>query len=118
MARRRRTAFVIIDAVESGGVKLRLTDIAAQAGVSEATVSRVLNGKSGVSGSTRHAVLAALDVLGYERPARSRQRSAGLVGLITQNSTTRFPCIRANHRAHAVDARLHAGAVHADTRRH
>jgi len=72
-----------IDAVESGGVKLRLTDIAAQAGVSEATVSRVLNGKSGVSGSTRHAVLAALDVLGYERPARSRQRSAGLVGLIT-----------------------------------
>ena len=71
------------NAVESGGVKLRLTDIAEQAGVSEATVSRVLNGKSGVAGPTRQAVLAALDVLGYERPARSRQRSAGLVGLIT-----------------------------------
>lgn len=61
----------------------RLADIAAQAGVSEATVSRVLNGKPGVAATTRESVLAALDVLGYERPARLRQRSAGLVGLIT-----------------------------------
>ncbi|MDT0379574.1 LacI family DNA-binding transcriptional regulator [Streptomyces sp. DSM 42041] len=61
----------------------RLADIAAQAGVSEATVSRVLNGKPGVSAATRESVLAALDVLGYERPVRLRQRSAGLVGLIT-----------------------------------
>ncbi|MCC2277172.1 LacI family transcriptional regulator [Streptomyces sp. ET3-23] len=61
----------------------RLADIAAQAGVSEATVSRVLNGKPGVAASTRQSVLAALDVLGYERPVRLRQRSAGLVGLIT-----------------------------------
>ncbi|MFE0644358.1 LacI family DNA-binding transcriptional regulator [Streptomyces sp. NPDC058877] len=61
----------------------RLSDIAAQAGVSEATVSRVLNGKPGVAATTRESVLAALDVLGYERPVRLRQRSAGLVGLIT-----------------------------------
>ena len=61
----------------------RLADIAAQAGVSEATVSRVLNGKPGVSAATRQMVLAALDVLGYERPTRLRQRSAGLIGLIT-----------------------------------
>ncbi|WP_236240476.1 LacI family DNA-binding transcriptional regulator [Streptomyces sp. CC228A] len=61
----------------------RLADIAAQAGVSEATVSRVLNGKPGVASATRQSVLAALDVLGYERPVRLRQRSAGLVGLIT-----------------------------------
>ncbi|WP_308119089.1 LacI family DNA-binding transcriptional regulator [Streptomyces sp. JJ38] len=61
----------------------RLADIAAQAGVSEATVSRVLNGKPGVAAATRESVLAALDLLGYERPARLRQRSAGLVGLIT-----------------------------------
>jgi LacI family repressor for deo operon, udp, cdd, tsx, nupC, and nupG len=61
----------------------RLADIAAQAGVSEATVSRVLNGKPGVSAATRQTVLAALDVLGYERPTRLRQRSAGLIGLIT-----------------------------------
>ena len=61
----------------------RLADIAAQAGVSEATVSRVLNGRPGVSAATRESVLAALDVLGYERPVRLRRRSAGLVGLIT-----------------------------------
>ena len=60
----------------------RLADIAAQAGVSEATVSRVLNARPGVAETTREAVLTALDVLGYERPARLRQRSAGLVGLI------------------------------------
>ncbi len=61
----------------------RLSDIARHAGVSEATVSRVLNDKPGVAESTRIAVLTALDVLGYERPERLRRRSAGLVGLIT-----------------------------------
>jgi len=60
----------------------RLSDIATQAGVSEATVSRVLNGKPGVAEATRQAVLTALDVLGYERPARLKPHSAGLVGLI------------------------------------
>jgi LacI family transcriptional regulator, repressor for deo operon, udp, cdd, tsx, nupC, and nupG len=62
--------------------RARLADIAAQAGVSEATVSRVLNGRPGVSQATVQAVLTALDVLGYERPVRLRQRSAGLVGLV------------------------------------
>ncbi|MBE1558893.1 LacI family DNA-binding transcriptional regulator [Nonomuraea africana] len=61
----------------------RLSDIAAQAGVSEATVSRVLNGKPGVSSSTRQAVMTALDLMGYERPQRLRQRSNGLIGLVT-----------------------------------
>jgi DNA-binding LacI/PurR family transcriptional regulator len=60
----------------------RLADIAAQAGVSEATVSRVLNGRPGVADSTRQSVLTALDVLGYERPTRLKSHSAGLVGLI------------------------------------
>jgi LacI family transcriptional regulator, repressor for deo operon, udp, cdd, tsx, nupC, and nupG len=60
----------------------RLQDVAAQAGVSEATVSRVLNGKPGVGEETRLQVLTALDVLGYERPAALRSASAGLVGLV------------------------------------
>jgi DNA-binding LacI/PurR family transcriptional regulator len=63
-------------------MRARLADIATQAGVSEATVSRVLNAKPGVSDATRQAVLTALDVLGYERPSRLRRKSAGLVGLI------------------------------------
>lgn len=63
-------------------MRTRLADIATQAGVSEATVSRVLNDKPGVATETRQAVLTALDVLGYERPARLRKHSAGLVGLV------------------------------------
>ncbi|WFE26605.1 LacI family DNA-binding transcriptional regulator [Solwaraspora sp. WMMD791] len=63
-------------------MRARLSDIARQADVSEATVSRVLNDRPGVAAETRQAVLTALDVLGYERPARLRKRSAGLVGLV------------------------------------
>jgi DNA-binding LacI/PurR family transcriptional regulator len=50
--------------------------------VSEATVSRVLNGRSGVSESTRASVLTALDVLGYERPTKLRGERGRLVGLV------------------------------------
>jgi DNA-binding LacI/PurR family transcriptional regulator len=60
----------------------RLADIAAQAEVSEATVSRVLNDRPGVSEATRQAVLTAIDVLGYDRPTRLKPKSALLVGLI------------------------------------
>ena len=45
--------------------RARLADIAAKAGVSEATVSRVLNGKPGVADDTKQSVLTALDVLGF-----------------------------------------------------
>jgi len=56
--------------------------VAKKVGVSEATVSRVLNGKPGVSASTREAVLTALDVLGYERPTQLRGERARLIGLV------------------------------------
>lgn len=64
-----------------------LADVSEYAGVSQATVSRVLNGKSGVSEASRAAVLTALDVLGYERPAQLRMRSTGLVGLVVPELT-------------------------------
>ena len=60
----------------------KLADVAKQAGVSEATVSRVLNGKQGISDTTRAAVLTALDVIGYERPTHLRGRTPRMVGLI------------------------------------
>lgn len=60
----------------------RLAEVAAYARVSEATVSRVLNGKPGVAEPTRQAVLTALDVLGYERPTQLRGDRARLVGLV------------------------------------
>jgi LacI family transcriptional regulator, repressor for deo operon, udp, cdd, tsx, nupC, and nupG len=62
--------------------RARLADVAAKAGVSEATVSRVLNSRPGVGATTREAVLTALDVLGYEPPLALRKSSAGLIGLI------------------------------------
>ena len=64
-----------------------LADIADQAGVSQATVSRVLNDKPGVSGSTRQCVLTALDVLGYQRPTHLKPVTTGLVGLIVPELT-------------------------------
>jgi len=60
----------------------RLAEVARKVGVSEATVSRVLNEKPGVSEATRQAVLTALDVLGYERPTKLRGNRARLVGLV------------------------------------
>jgi DNA-binding LacI/PurR family transcriptional regulator len=60
----------------------RLSEVARRVGVSQATVSRVLNDKQGVSDTTRQAVLTALDVLGYERPTQLRGVRARLVGLV------------------------------------
>ena len=83
----------------------RLIDIAAQAGVSEATVSRVLNGKPGVSPATRQSVLTALDVLGYERPTRLVARRARTVGLVTPElSNPIFPAFAQVIETHLVHA--------------
>jgi DNA-binding LacI/PurR family transcriptional regulator len=60
----------------------RLAEVAQKVGVSEATVSRVLNNRPGVSDATRASVLTALDVLGYERPTQLRGDRARLVGLV------------------------------------
>ncbi|MFR9722142.1 LacI family DNA-binding transcriptional regulator [Streptomyces sp. MS19] len=60
----------------------RISQVAEFAGVSEATVRRVLNGAADVRPRTRDAVLTALDVHGFERPARFRPDHAPLVGLV------------------------------------
>lgn len=72
----------------------RLAEVARKVGVSEATVSRVLNDKPGVSDATRQAVLTALDVLGYERPTKLRGERARLVGLVLPELTNPiFPAL-------------------------
>ena len=50
-------------------MRIRLQDVASLAGVSEATVSRVMNGKEGVSARTRANVVRVLAELGYEPAA-------------------------------------------------
>jgi LacI family transcriptional regulator len=62
-----------------------ILDLAASAGVSKATVSRVLNGSPGVAPETRTRVQAAIDDLGFQvnRAARSLRTSrTGLVGML------------------------------------
>jgi LacI family transcriptional regulator, repressor for deo operon, udp, cdd, tsx, nupC, and nupG len=62
--------------------RTRLADVAERVGVSESTVSRVVNAKPGVRETTRQQVLAALADLGYSLPGLGRAHRAGLVGLV------------------------------------
>ena len=72
----------------------RLADVAQHVGVSQATVSRVLTDKRGISLATRDAVLTALDVLGYERPNKLRGERARLVGIVLPEMTNPvFPAL-------------------------
>ena len=69
------------------GTSPALSDVAAAAGVSHMTVSRVINGNGSVRANTRRRVLEAIDQLGY-RPnslarglATGRSRRLGVVAL-------------------------------------
>jgi alanine racemase len=63
-------------------MRIRLQDVSALAGVSEATVSRVMNGKDGVRASTRERVLRVLAELGYAPESLHSTPQAGVIGLI------------------------------------
>jgi LacI family transcriptional regulator len=68
-------------------------DVATRAGVSIGTVSKSLNGRSGISAPTREKVLAAAEQLGYRSNALARNLLTGrsfTVGLITNDSFGRF----------------------------
>ncbi|WP_197680079.1 LacI family DNA-binding transcriptional regulator [Microlunatus soli] len=64
--------------------KVTVSDIAAETGVSVATVSKVLNGRADVAESTRERIQTALDTHGYVKPPRapSSPRKAKRPGLI------------------------------------
>ncbi|MEZ5216215.1 MAG: LacI family DNA-binding transcriptional regulator [Ilumatobacteraceae bacterium] len=68
-------------------MRIRLQDVAKLANVSEATVSRVMNGRDGVAPGTRAKVLAVLADLGYLPPALRTNSRVGLVGLIVPELT-------------------------------
>jgi LacI family transcriptional regulator len=70
--------------VEPGG-RVKMADVAREAGVSVATVSKVVNGRYGVSQATLARVLAVIDDLGYEASlgARSlRSLRTNVVGVL------------------------------------
>jgi len=55
-----------VDAFEVNSVSVTMTDVAKRAGVSPATVSRVLNGNANVAEPTRKKVLKAVEELKYQ----------------------------------------------------
>ncbi|GIG30782.1 LacI family DNA-binding transcriptional regulator [Cellulomonas marina] len=71
-----------------GGV--RIAEIAAAAGVSVPTVSKVLNGRPGVSAATRAQVEHLLVEHGYERRGRSGSQTVGLVDFVISDLGTQW----------------------------
>ena len=65
--------------------RVTIAQIAEQAGVSVPTVSKVLNGRSGVSTRTRAAVQGLLDDHGYERRGTARRQRVGLIDLVIRD---------------------------------
>nr|WP_024286838.1 LacI family DNA-binding transcriptional regulator [Cellulomonas sp. KRMCY2] len=66
-----------------------MSDVAAVAGVSHQTVSRVLNGHPSVRPETRQRVLDAIAALGYRRNTAARAlvtRRTGTIGVLTSGS--------------------------------
>ena len=64
-----------------------LRDVATLAGVSEPTVSRVLNGRAGVADATRSRVVDALANLGFTEVPEPGAVRTGMVGVITGELT-------------------------------
>jgi DNA-binding LacI/PurR family transcriptional regulator len=60
----------------------RLVDVAARAGVSEKTVSNVVNGYPHISASTREKVESAISELGYRPNLSARSMGRGRTGFI------------------------------------
>ncbi|MEQ9163422.1 MAG: LacI family DNA-binding transcriptional regulator, partial [Ilumatobacter fluminis] len=70
------------------GDRVTIGDVAARAGVSIATVSRVVNGRYGVSRATIDHVQAVIDDLGYESSlvARSlRSQRTNVLGILVSD---------------------------------
>jgi len=70
---------------EEAGSRVTINDVAREAGVSVATVSKVVNGRYGVAPATQAAVMAVVDRLGYESSlvASSLRRGAtNVIGVL------------------------------------
>ncbi len=84
--------------------RTRMTDIAARAQVSTATVSRVFNGVGQVSEATRAKVLTAIDELGYERPVLEPTSRLPNVGVILPELTNPIFAAFAHNLQNAIAA--------------
>jgi LacI family transcriptional regulator len=72
---------------------IRISDVAARAGVSAMTVSRVMNNRGAVKPGTREAVLRAVEALGYAPNAAARSLALGgldRIGLVWSNPSAGY----------------------------
>jgi LacI family transcriptional regulator len=84
---------VVAVTLERTGQPIRITDVAALAGVSIGTASKALNGTGQLRDATRLRVKEAAEKLGFVGDARARALSSGrtyTVGMITTDSFGRF----------------------------
>src|ERR1700755_2860980 len=85
-------------------------DIAREAGVSQATVSRVINDRGYVADATREKVLAAIERHGYSPNAMAKglvTRRSRLIGVMVADVTNPFY----PELIEEIDARLHAAGL-------
>ncbi|MBD5784748.1 substrate-binding domain-containing protein [Cellulosimicrobium terreum] len=90
--------------------RVTLAEIAGLAGVSSATVSKVLNGRDGVGQAVRERVLALLDEHGYRRRGGERRKPVGLVDLVIRDLSSQW-ATELVRGAEAEAARAGAGLV-------
>ena len=89
---------------ENGPSRVTIREIAELAGVSIATVSRVLNGRADVAPETRQAVQAVIRDRGYSAHRTARGLSAGRTGLVGVLVPLVFPAYFASILAGAAEA--------------
>ena len=89
-----------------GAMRPKLHHVAQIAGVSEATVSRVINAKPGVAETTRRTVLDVLSDLGY-REVPTKSTESGVVGIVTPElENPIFPLLAQTIEAHLARRQL------------
>ena len=72
------------------GCSVTIREVAKRAGVSIATVSRVLNGSERVSGDAKQAVELAIQELNYQKPTAKRKKATKLFAVIVRNMSNPF----------------------------
>jgi LacI family transcriptional regulator len=97
--------------------KITIRDVAAAAGVSRQTVSRVLNNKPDVAKETRQRVLDVIDELGYRPSSLARSLSHGrsyTLGIVTYGLQYFGPAhtlVGIEHQANEMGYRLHLSMI-------
>lgn len=83
----------LVTSIRTGNERVTIQDVAREADVSYATVSRVINGKGYVSNETRERVMAAVERTGYVVNRQARGLAGGrsqVVGLVVPDLDTSY----------------------------